>query len=79
MELLDDRKNSNDSERVFDADLFEPKKDDEKTEDNSHAKNEYKIEILKYAKKGNLDKDLEYTYTKVIKIDSRSSQMNFKW
>ncbi|ENY54196.1 Hypothetical protein MALK_0920 [Metamycoplasma alkalescens 14918] len=79
MELLDNRKNSNDSERIFNADSFELKEDDVKTEDNSHAKNEYKIEILKYAKKGNLDKDLEYTYTKVIKIDSRSSQMNFKW
>ncbi|WFQ93055.1 Mbov_0399 family ICE element protein [Mycoplasma feriruminatoris] len=77
--LTDDRTDVNDKERVLNGD--EPRPTDDKpkelNEKNSHAKNEYKIEITKF--KDTANKDVEYTWTRTIVIDSKSSQMDFKW
>ena len=77
-ELVDNRKDSNDNGSIFDYGV-QHDENTQKTKENSHKKNEYKIEITKYKKPGNLDSDIEYTYTKTIVVDSKSSQMKFKW
>ncbi|MCK8461678.1 hypothetical protein MZO39_01410 [Mycoplasma capricolum subsp. capricolum] len=75
--LNDNRKNSSDNEREFNHG-YQPKENEKKDEKNSHLKNEYNIEITKYKPKtGN--KDIEYTWTKTLVIESRSSEMDFKW
>ncbi|UVO24976.1 hypothetical protein zly1402F_01180 [Mycoplasma capricolum subsp. capripneumoniae] len=75
--LNDNRKNSSDNEREFNHG-YQPKENKKKDEKNSHLKNEYNIEITKYKPKtGN--KDIEYTWTKTLVIESRSSEMDFKW
>ncbi|WP_423424197.1 Mbov_0399 family ICE element protein [Mycoplasmopsis bovis] len=76
-DLTDNRKDANDKDRVFNADIKEQNDKTAKDESNSHAKNEYKIEITKYKDKAH--KKVEYKYTKIIVIDSRSSQMDYKW
>ncbi len=76
--LQDNRKDATDNDQEFDSNI-EITENLQKTDENSHKKNEYKIEIIKYKNPGNLDSDIEYTYTKTLIIDSRSSQMNFKW
>jgi len=76
-ELVDNRKDSNDNGSIFDYGV-QHDENTQKTKENSHKKNEYKIEITKYKKPGNLDSDIEYTYTKTIVVDSKSSQMKFK-
>ncbi|UOE64063.1 hypothetical protein MbovBow_02615 [Mycoplasmopsis bovis] len=75
--LTDNRKDANDKDRVFNANIEEQNDKTAKNETNSHAKNEYKIEITKYKDKAH--KEVEYKYTKIIVIDSRSSQMDYKW
>ncbi|UOE63496.1 hypothetical protein MbovWib_03990 [Mycoplasmopsis bovis] len=75
--LTDNRKDANDNERVFNANIEEQNDKTAKDESNSHAKNEYKIEITKYKDKAH--KEIEYKYTKIIVINSRSSQMDYKW
>ncbi|UTW25821.1 Mbov_0399 family ICE element protein [Mycoplasmopsis bovis] len=76
-DLTDNRKDANDNERVFNADIKDQNDKTVKNDSNSHAKNEYKIEITKYRDKAH--KQVEYKYTKIIVIDSRSSQMDYKW
>lgn len=75
--LTDKRKDANDNERVFNANIEDQNDKTAKNDSNSHAKNEYKIEITKYKDKAH--KTVEYKYTKIIVIDSRSSQMDYKW
>ncbi|MDQ0567610.1 Mbov_0399 family ICE element protein [Mycoplasma yeatsii] len=76
--LIDRRKSSKDNEREFDFG-YKPKEDnEEKTQENSHAKNEYKIEVTKY-KPSTGNKEVEFTWIKTIVIESRSSEMDFKW
>ncbi|ENY68797.1 Hypothetical protein MAU_2820 [Metamycoplasma auris 15026] len=76
-DLVDNRKDANDESKEFNENFNGDKEKSIKTEDNSHAKNEYKIKITKFSDKSN--KIVEYTYEKVIIIDSKSSQLNFKW
>ncbi|EIN15488.1 Hypothetical protein MAGb_0160 [Mycoplasmopsis agalactiae 14628] len=76
-DLTDNRKNADDKEKVFNADIKDQNDKTTKNESNSHAKNEYKIEITKYKDKAH--KTVEYKYTKIIVIDSRSAQMDYKW
>ncbi|AIA29472.1 hypothetical protein MCFN_01640 [Mycoplasmopsis californica] len=42
-------------------------------------KNEYKIEIYQYKGSNNLEENLTLKYTKIIVVDSLSSQIDFKW
>ncbi|UUD34808.1 hypothetical protein NPA07_03225 [Mycoplasmopsis caviae] len=79
LELLEDkRKNASDDGREFNAG-YKNKEDEKPDKNNSHKKNEYIIEVKKYSKPGNLDSDLEVTYKMILVINSRSSQMDFKW
>ncbi|MHA3828596.1 Mbov_0399 family ICE element protein [Mycoplasma sp. Z1473D] len=80
--LKDNRKNANDDDREFYSDVEVTKIDDKevaKTEENSHKKNEYKIEILSYDGKGNLEENLVKSYEKILVINSKSIQEDFKW
>ncbi|CAL59087.1 Pseudogen of conserved hypothetical protein (N terminal part) [Mycoplasmopsis agalactiae PG2] len=76
-DLTDNRKDADDKEKVFNADIKDQSDKNAKNDSNSHAKNEYKIEITKYKDKAH--KTVEYKYTKIIVIDSRSAQMDYKW
>ncbi|WLP85206.1 Mbov_0399 family ICE element protein [Mycoplasma seminis] len=81
-ELKDNRSSANDTEREFDSGVETTNINGEevaKTEENSHSKNEYKIEILTYNGKGNLDENLVKHYKKILVINSRSIQEDFKW
>ncbi|MFV8417946.1 Mbov_0399 family ICE element protein [Mycoplasma sp. VS299A] len=81
-ELKDNRNNANDNERVFDSGVQTVNANGEevaKTEENSHKKNEYKIEIYSYDGQGNLDKNLVKQYEKILVINSKSIQEDFKW
>jgi len=75
--LVDKRTNANDNERELNSNVAK----DENTianENNSHFKNEYKIQIFKYKNGSNLDSELEMVYEKVFVINSRSQQEQFK-
>ncbi|MFV8470191.1 Mbov_0399 family ICE element protein [Mycoplasma sp. VS509_3] len=81
-ELKDNRNNANDNERVFDSGVQTVNANGEevaKTEENSHKKNEYRIEIYSYDGQGNLDKNLVKQYEKILVINSKSIQEDFKW
>ncbi|MBY7704001.1 hypothetical protein JIY74_27490 [Vibrio harveyi] len=58
--LTDQRHDSKDNEREFDYGYKPKENNEEKTKENSHAKNEYKIEITKY-KPGTGNKEVEFT------------------
>lgn len=76
--LVDKRTNANDNERELNSNVVK----DENTianENNSHFKNEYKIQIFKYKNGSNLESELEMVYEKVFVINSRSQQEQFKW
>ncbi|AJM71563.1 Mbov_0399 family ICE element protein [Mycoplasma yeatsii] len=76
--LTDRRRDSKDNEREFYYG-YKPKEDnEEKTKENSHTKNEYKIEITKYIP-GTGNKEVEFTWVKTLVIESRTSEMDFKW
>ncbi|PWC09122.1 hypothetical protein DIE66_00590 [Mycoplasmopsis arginini] len=75
-DLVDKRRTPNDEDTQLNYGISSDE-DIEHNEENSHKKNEYKIEIIKYKTPGNLE--IEFRYTKVIVIDSRSSASNFKW
>ncbi|WP_434341902.1 hypothetical protein V2P24_01085 [Mycoplasma putrefaciens] len=75
--LRDNRKDSKDNEREYDYG-YQPKEEDTKTSENSHAKNEYKIEIIKY-KPNTGNKVIEFSWKKTLVIESHSSEMDFKW
>lgn len=76
--LVDLRTNAKDDERVLDYGVM-LEEDETMDETNSHAKNEYKIQILKYANNKNLENELVEIYEKVLVIDSKSSQEDFIW
>ncbi|WFQ92672.1 Mbov_0399 family ICE element protein [Mycoplasma feriruminatoris] len=76
-DLKDNRKNSSDNEREFNYG-YKTKENEKKDEKNSHLKNEYNIEITKY-KPNTGNKEVEYTWTKTLVVESRTSEMNFKW
>ncbi|WP_029513772.1 Mbov_0399 family ICE element protein [Mycoplasmopsis primatum] len=78
-DLNDLRIDANDNERILNENIVD--ENTEKNDENSHKKNEFKIQILKYraGSKGNLDTDLELTYEKTFIIDSKSSMEDFKW
>nr|WP_307938772.1 hypothetical protein [Mycoplasmopsis bovis] len=54
--LTDKRKDANDNERVFNANIEDQNDKTAKNDSNSHAKNEYKIEITKYKDKAHKNK-----------------------
>ncbi|UWD34758.1 hypothetical protein NX779_03000 [Mycoplasma cottewii] len=76
--LTDRRRDSKDNEREFDYGYKPKEEKEEKTKENSHAKNEYKIEITKY-ERGTGNKEVEFTWVKTLVIESRTSEMDFKW
>ncbi|QVJ97579.1 hypothetical protein I7634_01940 [Mycoplasma mycoides subsp. capri] len=76
--LTDNRIDVFDNERILNGDIANDKEKPQTLDSsNSHAKNEYKIEITKFKDKAN--KIVEFNWTKTIVIDSKSSKMDFKW
>lgn len=69
-DLIDNRKDVDDKEKVFNVDVKDKNDKIVKNEFNLYVKNEYKIEIIKY--KDKVYKIVEYKYIKIIVIDSRS-------
>ncbi|QNM93762.1 hypothetical protein H9M94_01110 [Mycoplasma sp. Pen4] len=82
--LTDNRTSADDNERVFNEGVSTTDSDGNevtKTEENSHPKNQYTIEVYEYNNngKGNLESDLVKKYTKILVINSRAIQEDFKW
>ncbi|GIZ06661.1 Mbov_0399 family ICE element protein [Metamycoplasma salivarium] len=74
--LKDFRKSATDNERIPYQKL---EQNEELTLLNSHAKNEYLIEIKKYAPGTNNSGEPIFTYRKMYVINSQSTKQEFKW
>lgn len=78
-DLKDLRSSASDEEKVAFVEKDKNKPQDELNDENSHHKNEYVIEILKYKNGSNNTGEPIGKYKIVYVINTQSTKQNFKW